>query len=159
MPHLRDATNPDGPAIMALIDRVYREYGDRLCLDGADSDLHDIDANYFQIGGHFVVLDDDAIRGTFAIYPAENSQVGVLRRLYLDPELRGTDWGTRMMNWAIEWAKDHGMRRLELWSDTRFTRAHSFFARFGFQKGGHRTMTDGHEPYHEHFFSLDLEDD
>jgi hypothetical protein len=46
---------------MALIDAVYHEYGDRLCLENADRDLLDIDAHYIKAGGAFVVLDDAGV--------------------------------------------------------------------------------------------------
>jgi putative acetyltransferase len=62
-----------------------------------------------------------------------------------------------MMQWAIDWAHEHGMRRIEFWSDTRFTRAHTFFTRLGFQRDGRlRTMDDGWLPYQEYFFFRDL---
>jgi hypothetical protein len=49
------------------------------------------------------------------------------------------------------------MQRLECWSDTRFTRAHAFFARGGFQGDGRvRRMHDGWMPYEEYFFFRDL---
>ena len=57
----------------------------------------------------------------------------------------------------IDWAKDQGIDRIEFWSDTRFERAHRFFAKFGFEKNGDvRSMDDSHEVYKEFFFFLDL---
>ena len=38
---------------MALIDAVYHEYGDRLCLENADRDLLDIEAHYMKAGGAY----------------------------------------------------------------------------------------------------------
>jgi hypothetical protein len=39
----------------------------------------------------------------------------------------------------------------------RFTRAHAFFARFGFQRDGRiRAMDNGRMPYQEYFYFLDL---
>ena len=51
MMQLRPARPEDQTSIMALIDAVYHEYGDRLCLDNADRDLLDIDAALCQRGG------------------------------------------------------------------------------------------------------------
>ena len=159
MLHLRPVRPADQDAIMALIDGVYREYGDRLCLENADRDLLDIDGHYLQTGGAFIVLDEAGqVRGTHAVLP-EATRPGVcyFRRLYLEAALRGGPWGTRLMQWAIDWARDHGIRRIEFWSDTRFTRAHAFFARLGFQRDGRlRTMEDGWLPYQEYFFFRDL---
>jgi len=50
MMQLRPTRPEDQAAIMALIDAVYREYGDRLCLENADRDLLDIDAHYVKMG-------------------------------------------------------------------------------------------------------------
>ena len=159
MMQLRPARPEDQAAIMALIDAVYHEYGDRLCLDNADRDLLDIDTHYIKEGGAFVVLDDaGSVRGTHAVLPeATRARVCVFRRLYLEAALRGSPWGAQLMQWAIAWARAHSMHRIEFWSDTRFTRAHTFFARFGCQRDGRiRSMDDGCMPYQEYFFFLNL---
>jgi len=156
---LRLASSQDCPSVIHLIDGVLREYGDEICLTGADQDLMDITGHYDQVGGAFVVLDDDArIRGTHAVVPDDSRHdVCFLRRLYLDKALRGGEWGSRLMDWTLEWATAHGARRVELWSDTRFERAHAFFRRCAFQPDGReRTMDDGLVPYREYFFYREL---
>jgi putative acetyltransferase len=158
---LRPARATDQPAIMALIDTVYREYGDRLCPESADQDLLDIEGHYCRAGGAFVVLDDAGqVRGTHAVLPeAARPGVCIFRRLYLETALRGGPWGQQLMQWALDWARMQRMHRVEFWSDTRFTRAHRFFARCGFQRDGRlRTMQDGWIPYQEYFYFLDLVD-
>ncbi|MEZ5299833.1 MAG: hypothetical protein R3F11_04075 [Verrucomicrobiales bacterium] len=52
--------------------------------------------------------------------------------------------------------KARGFREIQFWSDTRFTRAHRFFKRLGFEQGGIREMHDGALPYQEHFFSMPI---
>ena len=156
---LRLAKQQDRQAIIRLIDQVLREYGDEICLTGADHDLTDIDGHYQQVGGAFIVLDDEGtIRGTHAVVPdGIHHDVCFLRRLYLEQGLRGDEWGIRLMDWTLEWAAAHGACRVELWSDTRFERAHAFFRRYGFRQDGRtREMHDGVEPYKERFFSKDL---
>ena len=156
---LRLAEPQDHQAIIRLIDSVLKEYGDEVCLTGADDDLTDIDRHYQQVGGAFVVLDDEGtVRGTHAVRPdVTRAHVCYLRRLYLEQPLRGTDWSTQLMDWAFEWATAHGARRVELWSDTRFERAHAFFRRYAFRRDGRiRAMTDGVAPYREYFFYRDL---
>src|SRR5689334_9488848 len=153
---LRPATDADVPGIVALIDGVYREYGDRIFLEGADADLLKIDDYYRAPGGEFVVLADEAgaIYAAHAVQPIDKSQgLCTFRRLYMKAELRGGGWGARVMQWAIDWARDAGFRRVEFWSDTRFTRAHRFFRRLGFQHDGRvRHLDDGAMPYSEYFF-------
>lgn len=155
---LRPFQPNDRAGVIALIDAVYREYGDEICLAKADGDLLEIEDRYLQRGGAFVVLDDaGAIRGSHAVAPLEAAGVCTFRRLYLDFPLRGGVWGKRLMQWAVDWAAAAGFRRVEFWSDTRFTRAHRFFERHGFQRDGRiRDMDDGAAPYREYFFSRDL---
>lgn len=156
---LRPATAADAPAIIALVDSVYQEYGDKVCLEDADKDLLSAHEHYARLGGEFVVLEaEDRIVGIHAIVPLPH-QPGActFRRLYLHPSLRGGGSGTRLMQWAIERAQTMGFKRVEFWSDTRFSRAHRFFARLGFvQDGRVREMRDAWEPYHEYFFYRDL---
>lgn len=157
--HLRPAAASDSPSIIALVDAVYREYGDTVCLDNADRDLLSPGEHYAQLGGEFVVLarGDDVV-GIHAVVPiTEQPGVCTFRRLYLDKSLRGSGAGEMLMRWAIEKAKELGFRRVEFWSDTRFARAHRFFERLGFIRDGRvRQMNDAWDPYEEYFFSRDL---
>lgn len=157
---LREATKADQAAVVDLIDRVYREYGEKICLEDADSDLLDLEGNYLRKGGCFVVLEGpQGIVGSHAVLPIDlDTGLCTFRRLYLVPELRGSGTGVELMTWAIDWAKQAGLRRVEFWSDTRFERAHRFFERLGFIKNGRvREMDDGHDPYREFFFYRELE--
>ena len=167
---LRMATSHDQPAIARLIAAVLQEYDDDICLAGAESDLLDIQANYFDRTGAFWVVavhpatagnaDRDEIVGCHAAIAEPNQRdVCVFKRLYLAQPYRGTTWGKQLMQVAIDWARESGFKRIEFWSDSRFVRAHRFFARFGFQTTGQvRTMYDSHRPYEEYFFFLDLTD-
>ncbi len=154
----RPATNQDSQQIIEFIDTVYREYGDKIFLEGADQDLLRIEASYKDKGGDFRVLEiGGEMVGTHAVLPI-HAQSGLVtfRRLYLRQDLRGSKWGADLMNWAINWAKENGFTKIEFWSDTRFHRAHRFFAKFGFIKGERQHMTDGAMPYSEYRFHLNL---
>lgn len=156
---IRLARQTDSAAVVDLVDRVYREYGEQIYLQGADADLLELEGTYFQRGGVFWVLElDGKVFGSHAAFP-DPDQEGVckFRRLYVDQSVRGTHWSTDLMQIAIDWAETQGFRRIEFWSDTRFKRAHRFFPRFGFQTDGRtRQMDDGIEPYIEYFYFLDL---
>ena len=163
----RLANHRDQPAIIQLIDEVYQEYGDRICLSGADQDLLDLQTSYFDQNGSFWVMEDaqGRIVGTHATKPIDrglngeptNDSLCTFRRLYLDANLRGSQLGAELMDLTINWARQQGFDRVEFWSDTRFSRAHQFFAKFGFQNTGQtRQMDDGVTPYSEYLFFLDL---
>lgn len=154
----RPVEQKDKDAIIRLIDSIFREYGDRLCLDDADRDLLDLSAHYEQDA--FMVLEDDGrIVGTVALKRApDRPHTGYLRRMYLAPTLRGSGHADRMTKWALQKALELGMTRVEFWTDTRFERAHAFYRKIGFQTDGTvRTMHDGWEPYDEYFFAIDLQ--
>ena len=155
---LRPATNADRDAINALIGSIYAEYGERLQPDRADSDLQDIERAYAT--GYFMVLVDGnhIIQGTVALVPSpERPNACELKRVYLEAALRGAGTADVMLDWACETALSLHRPRMECWSDTRFERAHAFYAKRGFQRGPHtREMLDGWAPYREYFFFKDL---
>ena len=139
-------------------------------MEGSESDLLDLQANFFDRRGAFWVLvatqDDgtekvvgcNAILADASIADAKDAKVCHLKRLYLAPEHRGSTYGHQLMQVVIEWAQQARFQRLELWSDTRFHRAHRFFEKSGLAKSGTtRTMNDSHEPYSEYLFYLDLQ--
>jgi putative acetyltransferase len=158
-PTLRPFVADDQDGVITLVDEVYHEYGDRLCLPGADADLADIAGTYLDHGGAFIVLAAGTIVGSHALLPLDpEAGTCTFRRLYLDSSLRGTGWGEKLMGWAIELARAQDFERVEFWSDTRFRRAHRFFERIGFQRDGRtRQMDDGWVPYQEYFFWRDLD--
>ncbi len=132
-----------------------------MCLEGADSDLRDIEKAYRQRGGEFIVAEQgNQIVGSHATLPVDvDAGIITFRRLYTTRETRGSGLGDTLMQWALTWAAEHGFKQVVFWSDTRFTRAHSFFAKLGFEKGETREMNDGHEPYQEFRFTKSLLDE
>ena len=155
---IRPATSDDRDAIIAIIDTCLREIGDRFYPEGEGHDLLDVNAAYDAKGGAFVVLEREGqIIGTHATLPIDQDQgIATFRRLYLKQEFRGKRHGKELFQWAIDWCRANRFRRVEFWSDTRFTRAHEFFGTFGFKKGATRDMDDGAVPYSEFFFELEL---
>lgn len=155
---LRPGYREDAAALAALIDGVYREYGDEIDLNGYDRDLLDVEACYRAAGGEFVVLERGGqVAGAHATQPVDRDRgVVTFRRLYLRKELRGTAAGKELMDWAVGWSRARGFRRVEFWSDTRFERAHRFFERYGFVRGGIRQVVEGKLSFAEYFYAMDL---
>lgn len=155
---LRPAQDDDRESLIALVDSAYAEYGDRVCLEGAERDLAEAPDWYRQRGGEIVVLvpavGPGEVVGSHAALPsASGPGVAVFRRLYLRRDLRGRGLGRQLMEWALAWCHAEGQHRVEFWSDTRFSAAHAFFARLGFERDGReREMHDGYTPYREWFF-------
>lgn len=154
---LRSVEPGDKDGIVALIDVIFKEYGDRIFLDGADSDLMDIAAHY-EPGLFMVLMDADTVFGTVALqYDEDDASIVLLRRMYLNAGLRGTGAGARLIEWALTKAADLGARRMELWTDTRFERAHHFYRKMGFSDSGEvRSMDDGAMAYEEFMYYMDF---
>lgn len=65
-----------------------------------------------------------------------------LHRLYLDARLRGRGTGRALTEAVLDWCRAERIRRLVLWSDTRFDQAHRLYTRMGFRRTGERTLPD-----------------
>jgi putative acetyltransferase len=157
----------DKESIIQMIDFIYQEYGDEIYLQGADKDLLDIETNYLQNGEFWVETKEksnEQIIGSIAIkrskrswftrfYPEDDlNSVACLKRFYLLAEYRGSGLAQKIHDTAIQWCQQNHIRKLFLWSDTRFTRAHAFYQKNGYEQKHIRNMNDGAMPYQEYYF-------
>ena len=153
---MRIYRSQDKDSIIQMIDSIYKEYGDFIYLEGYDRDLLDIENNYFSNGKFWVetVNDDDSkIIGSIAVKKElDIEDTALMKRFYLLPEYRGLGLAKKMHNTAIDWCKQNQIRKLHLWSDTRFTRAHSFYQKNGYKQGETIDRYDGGMPYQEYYF-------
>jgi len=136
------ATEADVPAIVALIGRVYAEYGFVYDPRIEVPDLFAFDAHYAPPrGAFFVVREGDAIVGSVAVERLA-PHTAELHRLYLDTELRGRGTGRALIETVLAWCRARDIGRLILWSDTRFDLAHRLYRRMSFTQTGERTLSD-----------------
>jgi len=136
------ATAADVPGIVALIGRVYTEYGFVYDARVEVPDLFDFDAHYAPPrGAFFVVRDSETIVGTVGVELLD-SRTAELHRLYLDADLRGRGTGRALTDTVLAWCRTRGIEHLILWSDTRFDLAHRLYTRMGFTRTGERTLPD-----------------
>jgi GNAT superfamily N-acetyltransferase len=134
------ATLADVPGVVALIGRVYAEYGFVYDPRVEVPDLFDFDAHYAPPrGAFFVVRHGTTIVGSVGV---EHLDAGgaELHRLYLDADLRGQGTGRALTETALAWCRARGIEHLILWSDTRFDLAHRLYVRLGFVRTGERTL-------------------
>lgn len=156
---LRDVTDEDRDQIVPIIVAAYASIGQKFYLQTSDQDMQAPATHYRRLGGRFVVLEEDGrIIGTIAALPADRARSeATIRRLYLREEARGKGHGKRLVEWALQWAKEQGFTSFRLWTDVLFTRAHAFYEGMGFtQTGVVRTMHDCDEPYREYEFTFTL---
>lgn len=101
---------------------------------GELSDMDDIQANYFESGGIFLVMtDNDEIICTGAIRRHEDGACE-LKRLWLLQEYHGRGLGCRMIQELLAFAKDRGYRRVLLETDPAAqSRAYKLYKKIGFR--------------------------
>lgn len=100
---------------------------------GELKDMDDIQKNYFENGGIFLVLtENDQIIGTGAIRGLED-KICELKRLWLLSEYHSQGLGYRMLQELLSFAKAKGYQRMRLETDLEAQRrAVDFYKRNGF---------------------------
>lgn len=132
---MRPVKDSDRDGLIELIGGCFSEYeGVFLEPDGLDKDLQAYATYMKEHGGEgFVVEKGERLVASVAYAPIEGSRFE-LKRLYLSQELRGSGMGLELLHHVEGLARERGATEMELWSDTRFTRAHRFYEREGYVK-------------------------
>jgi GNAT superfamily N-acetyltransferase len=142
----RQATLADLPAIVRLL-------ADDFLGAAREKPAEPLDENYIKAFGEIDASDtnelivvelDGAIAGTMQLtFIPGISRLGAKRLLIeavrVDGKLRGHGIGKKMMEWAIERAKDAGCGSAQLTSDNARKDAHRFYESLGFE-GSHLGM-------------------
>lgn len=132
----------DRPGVINAIKSVYDEYRYEIDFDTFDRDLADILSAYQDSGGEFWVLTEEAtVVGMIGVIPTEGDTCE-LRRLYLIKSYRGQGWGSKLVQRLVDWAREHGFRRIVLWSDVLFDAAHRLYVKHGFTATGKTRAID-----------------
>jgi putative acetyltransferase len=131
---IRPADNADRHAIESVVFDALAEHALRPDPDGTDADLHDIRASYHATGGCFDVLIDPAgnVVGSVGLM-CKSPSVCELRKMYLRPAHRGRGLGRRLMEHALQRAKDLGFSRMELETAGVLDQAIRLYESFGFK--------------------------
>ena len=83
-------------------------------------------------GRLWIAEEDGRVIGSIAVVDAEDG-VGQLRWFLLTPEARGTGLGRRMLETALTYCRDRGMRSVFLWSFAQLDDALRLYERAGFR--------------------------
>ncbi len=155
---LRDGTDADAADVIALIDLCFSQYpGCVMDLPGLDRDLPQVASHFAGRGGRFWVVENRAaaparIVACCGVVPGAGGETAELKRLYVHPAARRRGLARRLAALVESWARAHGARRIELWSDTRFTEAHAFYLASGYRRTGRtRKLNDPSDTTEYHF--------
>lgn len=132
---IRPATDADGAGLARLIAGVFTEYPGCLFVRDEMPELTALATHYAQKGGIVWVVEKERdIVGSLAVAPTPERDACELFKLYLAAHVRGRGLARALLERAERFARDHGARRLKLWTDTRFRDGHRFYERNGFRR-------------------------
>jgi GNAT superfamily N-acetyltransferase len=91
-----------------------------------------------KVGDILVARKDGEIVGMlnllYTISTALGERVTLLEDMVVSPNVRGQSIGSKLIDYAIEFAKEQGCKRITLLTDNDNKRAHKFYERHGFAK-------------------------
>ena len=142
---LRPVRDTDADGLIELIAACWSEYpGTVMDVDGELPHLRAIATAFRSWGGRAWVAEAGGhVIGSVGVVPTERPAAGAtrdgggveLRMLYVRASARRSGLGGRLLGLAEAEASRREARWIELWSDTRFTTAHRFYERRGYQRG------------------------
>ncbi|TNE61562.1 MAG: GNAT family N-acetyltransferase [Alphaproteobacteria bacterium] len=132
---LRAVADTDADGLITLIGNCFGEYeGVYLEPDGLDSDLRAYASYLADIkGAGYIIEKNGEIVAVVSCAPIGAGR-WQLKRIYLGQALRGTGLGPKLLKFIEDFMRAAGAESIELWSDTRFSRAHRFYEREGYEK-------------------------
>jgi GNAT superfamily N-acetyltransferase len=132
---IRPGHDADGPALIALIWSCWSLYpGILMDVDLEMPELRTLATYYARHGGALWVAETvGGVSGMIATRPLQGSEWEICR-VYVDPAQHGSGLGHALLDIAEGHAAAAGARRLVLWSDTRFERAHRFYEKRAYRR-------------------------
>lgn len=114
---------------------VLAEFGLKPDPSTTDSDLQNIELSYIASGGMFDVLMDGAGRvvGSVGLFPVSSS-ICELRKMYLATTVRGFGYGRRLLEHALDCARELGFGRVVLETASVLSEAVALYERYDFRR-------------------------
>ena len=139
MPVIRPGRDGDAEGFIALIGAAWAEYpGCVLDVDGELPELRALATHFAAAGGALWAAErgDGRVVGMVGARPLREDDAFEICRMYVAAGERGSGLAHRLLEKAEAHARAAGARRLVLWTDTRFDRAHRFYERRGYVRQG-----------------------
>ncbi len=152
LPPLRPAVDDDGSRLAELVAACFADY-DGCVFDWSEfPELAAIARHFATAGGRIWVAEAAGeIVASLGVRPAPADGVELLK-VYVARPWRGSGLAATLLDAALAFARERHAARLELWSDTRFTRAHAFYAKHGFVRTGEqRFLADLSDTWEDRF--------
>lgn len=130
----RDGKLGDEKSVLEVVGIVLGQYGLALSEDNVDLDVTDLEKYYFNNNGWFQVVEDNGkIVGSVGIYKIDDEECE-LRKMYLLEEYRGQGIGKRLIENALEKAKELGYSKITLQTNSLLKKAIPLYNKYGFKE-------------------------
>ena len=137
---IRPAQAVDGPKIVKLITTILaQEFPDDQSAYAADDLKRVVETYKGPQSAFFVAEEGDQIVGTCGV-KAENPQVAILRRLFVDSHHRGQGIGAGLLREALVFCRTMGFHEIVIRTSNRMERAIRLCKSLGFQEDGRWTF-------------------
>ena len=135
-PAIRAGRDADAAGFIALIGACWAEYpGCVMDVDGEVPELRALASYFAKSGGALWAAEAGGeVVGVVGVAPGEG--FWEICKMYVAREHRGSGLARALLEQAEGFARQAGAARLKLWSDTRFERAHAFYAGRGYVRTG-----------------------
>jgi GNAT superfamily N-acetyltransferase len=134
---LRPGRDADSAAFIDVITSCWAEYpGCVVDVDGETPELRALATYCANRGGAVWAAEADGkVVGLVCVYPRDDG-AWELAKMYVVREHRGSGLANDLVEAAENFARTHGGKRIKLWSDTRFDRAHRFYEKRSYVRSG-----------------------
>ena len=122
-------TNVLRKSVFDFTERCFSELGKRFEPEGRHVFYNDIENEFIVF---YCLISDGTVAGTVALKKIDD-MTAELKSLYLDKDLRGQGWGSKLMQYAINFANDSGYKTIVLDSMSQYKEALKLYERFGFK--------------------------
>ena len=126
---LEPYTNVLRKSVFDFTERCFSELGKRFEPEGRHVFYNDIENEFIVF---YCLISDGTVAGTVALKKIDD-KTAELKSLYLDKDLRGQGWGSKLMQYAINFANDSGYKTIVLDSMSQYKEALKLYERFGFK--------------------------
>jgi len=99
------------------------------------ADIANVEQCYMQNGCFWCLFDNDILIGTVAMRILDiDSKVVELKRMFVLPEYQGKGYGKLLLNYAIDYAREHQYHKMCLDTRRQFSAAQHLYRSSGFQE-------------------------